>query len=99
VIDHPKELGLHFFSISIQEFIYVCMPFFWDLETSDKLLLLGTQTRGSFFFFFFLCASLMSRLVLDIMLLQKPDVIGILLILIYLLCQKNLTGKSIQDLK
>jgi hypothetical protein len=53
VIDHPKDLGLHFFSISIQEFLSVCTPFFWVLETSDKLLLLGTQTRGSFFFFFF----------------------------------------------
>jgi hypothetical protein len=28
VIDHPKDLGLHFFSISIQEFLSVCTPFF-----------------------------------------------------------------------
>ena len=48
-----------------------------------------------FFCYFFvfssyqLCASLMSRLVLDIMLLQRLGVIGIVLILIYSLYQKK----------
>ena len=34
ILPFPKELELHFFSISIQEFLYVCVstPFFWDLE-------------------------------------------------------------------
>ena len=43
--------------------------------------------RGLCFFFssyfFWLCASMMSRLALDIMLLQRLGVIGIILILIY----------------
>ena len=42
----PKELELHFFSISIQEFLCVSTPFF---ETSkkkmDKFLFLGIHTR------------------------------------------------------
>jgi len=33
ILPFPKELGLHFFSISIQEFLSVSTPFFWDLET------------------------------------------------------------------
>jgi hypothetical protein len=48
----------------------------------------------SFFFllllFFRLCASLISRLALDIILLQRLGVIGIILILIYSLYRKNL---------
>jgi hypothetical protein len=43
-----------------------------------------------FSFVYRLCASLMSRLVLVIMLLQRPGVIGILLILIYSLYRKNM---------
>jgi hypothetical protein len=46
ILPFPKELGLHFFSIFIQEFLSVSTPFF---ETSkhemDKFLLLGTHTR------------------------------------------------------
>ena len=49
--------------------------------------------RGLCFFslliFFWLCASVMSRLALDIMLLQRQDVIGIILILIYSICRKK----------
>jgi hypothetical protein len=41
------------------------------------------------FLFFGLCASLISRLTLDIMLLQRLGVIGIILILIYSLYLKK----------
>jgi hypothetical protein len=41
------------------------------------------------FSFFWLCATLMPWLVIDIMLLQRLDVIGMFLILIYYLYQKK----------
>ena len=49
--------------------------------------------RGLCFFFlfvFWLCASVMSRLALDIILLQRLGVIGIILILIYFLYRKKM---------
>jgi hypothetical protein len=53
-------------------------------------LIASTGTLFSFFFcLFWLCASLISRLALDIMLLQRLDVIGIILILIYFLYRKK----------
>jgi hypothetical protein len=47
-----------------------------------------------FSFVYRLCASLMSRLVPVIMLLQRPGVIGILLILIYSLYRKEQVIKN-----
>ncbi|URE16839.1 hypothetical protein MUK42_03729 [Musa troglodytarum] len=32
ILPFPKELKLHFFSISIQEFLCVCTPMFLDLK-------------------------------------------------------------------
>jgi hypothetical protein len=46
-------------------------------------------STGSFFLFFWLCTSLMSRLIQDIMLLQRLGVSGIILVLIYSLYQKK----------
>jgi hypothetical protein len=43
-----------------------------------------------FFFFFGLCASLISRFALDVMLLQRLDVFSIILVLIYSLYRKKL---------
>jgi hypothetical protein len=51
--------------------------------------------RGYFLFFIRLCASLMSRLILDIMLLQRLDVFGIILVLIYSLYQKKYNSSSV----
>jgi hypothetical protein len=74
-------------------------PFFFRPRNIRQITSLrNTNKRLLFFLFLFVCIPDVSTCSY-IMLLQKPDVIGILLILIYLLCQKNLTGKSIQDLK
>jgi hypothetical protein len=58
--------------------------------------------RGDFVFFFvllffWLCASLMSRLAQDIMLLQRLGVIGIILVLIYSLYRKKCALRRTAD--
>jgi hypothetical protein len=52
-------------------------------HAAGRLELLRQGLYFLLFIFFWLCASLMSRLTLDIMLLQRLGVIGIILILIY----------------
>jgi hypothetical protein len=45
MLPFPNNLGLHFFSIYIQEFLSVSMGFFETSNHQDKLLLFVTQTR------------------------------------------------------
>jgi hypothetical protein len=61
------------------------------------LLLVSDASTGSMFIFilfFWLCAFLMSRLALDIMLLQRLGVFGIILVLIYSLYQKKASSHN-----
>jgi hypothetical protein len=61
-----------------------CEPDDWCFAAVFLLLIVFDRLTGAFFFFFFwLCATLMSRLALDIILLQRPGVIGISSILTY----------------
>jgi hypothetical protein len=59
--------------------------------TGVKLYLLWRGLYFLYFYLFWLCVSLIYRLDLDIILLQRPGVIGIILILIYFLYKKKIT--------